>query len=210
MPRYPEIPENERDIYDCIVANWAQVAVFLRDFQTACALFELLERGGNPQNGVLGGVFVKYRIIAAREAALNVYHFGCTIDSIRDLLAKTTVLKARFIDPKLVRIAHKAFRAQFPNVTNIRHAIAHAGEFFDSVDRMKSHERKSNIEFHGSGAGGGGFFKEALFERTYSIGFEGAILSISIDDDSVASLTTIRSTIDSAFIRAEQQTGDAN
>ncbi len=70
------IPPDEKDAYECIVLNRMNLFRFAQEFATSVALFEFLERGGqSPSAGVLGGEFIKWRIIAARDGALNVYHF---------------------------------------------------------------------------------------------------------------------------------------
>jgi hypothetical protein len=56
----------------CVYINYSNLHQFIQAFQKSVALFELLERGGGPPStGVFGGVFIQYRIIAARDGALS-------------------------------------------------------------------------------------------------------------------------------------------
>jgi hypothetical protein len=81
------IPPDEKDAYGCIVANRANLFRFEHDLARSTALFEFLERGGGPPSaGVLGGEFTIWRMIAARDGALNIYHFGCSLDAIKKQL----------------------------------------------------------------------------------------------------------------------------
>ncbi len=67
--------------------NRANLSRFLEEFEISVALFELLERGGGPPSrGVLGGLFINYRIIAARDGAMNIFHFGCSLETIKKQL----------------------------------------------------------------------------------------------------------------------------
>lgn len=68
----------------CLAANRSNLGSFCEAFSTAAQLFELLERGGGPPSaGVLGGPFIQFRIIAAKESAMNIFHFGNTLDAIK-------------------------------------------------------------------------------------------------------------------------------
>ena len=72
------IPPEETKAHECIMANFAGLYRFLSEFQNSVALFEYLERGGGPpSDGVLGGQFTIWRMLAARDGALNIYHFKC-------------------------------------------------------------------------------------------------------------------------------------
>src|SRR5215212_7552350 len=80
-------PIAEIDAYQCVSINRFNLRHFASEFQNSVALFELLERGGGPPStGVFGGVFILYRIIAARDGALNVYHFKCCLEAIKKQL----------------------------------------------------------------------------------------------------------------------------
>ena len=205
----PPVPEHEREVYECIVGNRANLRRFLTDFQTSVALFELLERGGGPPStGVLGGEFFQYRIIAARDGALNIYHAKCSLEAIKKQLPQCPSLNP-FVDPKDIRRALKIFNQFFPNCDNVRHAIAHAGEIFSSPRIMKKHEQRDARSHPGFTFGtatikpgvGGGWFVHSLWDRTYSVGIEGDIFSIAIDQTSIAKMEDVICLVDSAFAK---------
>ena len=56
----------------CVYINYFNMSQFLERFRRSVKLFEFPERGGAPPSvGVFGGEFIQYRIIAARDGALN-------------------------------------------------------------------------------------------------------------------------------------------
>jgi hypothetical protein len=164
------------------------------EFQNSVNLFELLERGGGPPSvGVFGGVFSLYRMIAARDGALNIYHFGRSLAAIRNQLGACRSITN--IDRKKVREAGKVFRLHFPHVDSVRHAIVHAGELYNTPAKMENEELKRHTSFGAAG----GTLMSALSERTYSIGFEGEVFSVTLDNQTISILITIRNSVDSAF-----------
>lgn len=204
----PALPADEQAAYDCVVMNRAGLFRFLMEFQQSVALFEFLERGGGPPSvGVFGGVFINWRMIAAREGALSIYHFGCALSAVRHQLAAcnsfTTVNRTQ------VRDAARMFRARFPHSETVRHAIAHAGELHDTPAKMKKQLQKAAFAVPGVSGAPGGVLVGALFERTYSLGFEGEVFSVVMDNQTTETLIRIMSMVSAAFTPAPDQTSSA-
>lgn len=194
-----DIPESEKAVYDCVSMNKFMLFRFIMEFQNSVNLFELLERGGGPPSvGVFGGVFSLYRMIAARDGALNIYHFGRSLAAIRNQLGACRSITN--IDRIKVREAGKVFRLHFPHVDSVRHAIAHAGELYSTPAKMENEKLKQHTHTSGHGFfAAGGTLVSALSERTYSIGFEGEVFSVTLDNQTISILITIRNLVDSAF-----------
>src|SRR4051794_27545198 len=153
------------DASQCIAMNRYNLRRFFGDFQVSVALFELLERGGGPPSvGVFGGIFIQYRIVAARDGGLNVYHFRCSLEAIKKQMPLAATL-AKKVDPIAIRKAVTEFDRLFPNTDHVRHGIAHAGEVFKNPAAMKVHQQKQPHEGAGFAIGSGGWFQEALYER---------------------------------------------
>jgi len=186
------------DARNCVLINRANLTHFLNEFQISVALFELLERGGNPSAGVFGGVFIQYRIIAARDGALNIFHFGCSLDAIKKQLPRSPSL-VRQTDAIKLRNAVKQFNSFFPHADNVRHAVAHAGEMFRSPQRMKENEQKTDHKGVGFSSVAGGFLIGALYERTYSVSNLGQIFSVTLDSGAVQKLAKVILLVDEAF-----------
>jgi hypothetical protein len=136
---------------------------FSENFQISVALFEFLERGGGaPSVGVLGGIFTNYRIIAARDGALNIYHFKCSL---------------------------------VPHCDNIRNAVAHAGDVYKNQYELKRNQQRTGH----AGISDGAIFTHSLYERIYSVGKEGSVFSLTLDQASIEKLFRIVQLIDAAF-----------
>jgi len=67
-------------------------------------------------------------MMAARDGALTIYHFGSTIDGIRKSLRSCPALSGP-IDRQKLTNAGKLFEAKFPGYIAIRHVVSHYGDF---------------------------------------------------------------------------------
>lgn len=202
---------NEARIFDCIKINQLNLSRFLQDFQHSTSLFELLERGGGAPNvGVFGGVFINYRIIAARDAAMNLYHFRCSLDAI--------IKQSKFV-PSLIPSASmhsvsdqlSLFDSKFPHTVTIRHGVAHAGELYNTPIKISAATQTKRQKAHGVETGPGGMLICALFERTFTIGKEGSrkegeIFSMQVDNSTTSVLASITHSVNSIFASLPQRT----
>jgi hypothetical protein len=202
------------DAEDCVILNRINLDRFLKDFQTSVELFALLEPGGGPPSDgvpgrVPGGEFHNYQIIAARDGALNIYHFGCCLAAIKKQVPASPVHAGK-VDAIKLRAARRQFRADFPNIDSVRHGIAHAAELYKSPADMKRNRlRMSGFLLSPTESV---FFPSRLAERTYSVGIDGTMFSVQLDQSSVAKLQHIRDLNDEAFrqpdVPAEPLAGD--
>jgi hypothetical protein len=74
-----DIPTGEVEVYICIATNRTNLYRFYDNFRRAVELFRFLKPGGAASQ--LGSFYIPFRIIAARDSALNIFHFGCTLDA---------------------------------------------------------------------------------------------------------------------------------
>jgi hypothetical protein len=190
------------DAEDCVILNRMNLFRFIEDFKTSVELFELLEPGGGPPSDgvpggrVPGGEFHNYQIIAARDGALNIYHFGCCLNAIKKQVPASPVHAGK-VDAIKLRAARQKFRAYFPNIDSVRHGIAHAAEHYKSpADMKKNRLRMSGFLLSPTESV---FFPSRLVERTYSVGIEGTMFSVQLDQSSVAKLQHIKDLNDEAF-----------
>lgn len=189
----------DQGIEECIAIARLDLRRFADDFACSIALFALLERGGQgPSAGVLGGPFIKYRIIAARDGALNIYHFACALESIRTNLALSKTALAA-VDRVELREISRRFRQKFPKIDYVRHAIAHAGELSNHPAKLAKNAQKADHVGHGFSSSKGGVFIEALKDQTFSVGLDGDIFSVNLDATSLHALIEIQAEIDALF-----------
>ncbi len=200
-----KISASEQSTFDCALHNKERLFGFIADFQDALNLFDFLGRGGGFPAAATSGAMRIWQIIAARDGALNIYHFKCTVEAIRNQLSRCRSVPN--VDPQRVRDALKIFRREFQNVENVRHAIAHAGELNDTPAKMAKQKLTPHvIQKHGlSGPPQGGDLRCALHDRKFSVGHEGDVFSVLLDQQTTATLMQIKSMVDSAFPAPSEQ-----
>jgi hypothetical protein len=193
------LPSEERDAYLCVSINGAGLHRFVSDFQSSVALFEMLSQAQAAQtDGLSALTFARLRTIPARDGALNVYHFGMSLNGTRANLGRCrSILK--YIDAQSLRLAARLFESHFPNYELIRHAIAHAGELFKTPEKLRASMLKEPTTTHGVTFGPGAIPSQTVSGAVYSIGIDGKVFSISIDSTSTAKLIAVNSRVDDAF-----------
>jgi hypothetical protein len=195
--------EDEKSIVECITFNRNNLSTFVGNFYYSVALFELLERGGNPSAGVSGGVFINYRMIAARDGALNIFHFGKTLEAIK-LCVPRCPPSALIVNTENVDCAIQQFKECFPNIDYIRHAIAHAGELNNAPTKLKASTTRKSRQAHGISVGPGGIFSHGLFEKSYHVSRSGKIFTVTIDQATLDKLVAIGKLVTNAIPIAQQ------
>jgi hypothetical protein len=188
---------NDQSVKICVMKNVLCLQIFLEQFRKAVALFDLLERTAPPLD-VLKNEYFAYRMIAARDGALSIFHFKCCLEAIKKQLPRSKSLLA-LVDSVKIREILKQFSVLFPHADNIRHAIAHAGETFKSPERMKQHGMKVPRYGPGFAVDEGGYLLSALNGRTYSAGNHGEIFSVTLDQIAISNLGTVLSSVQEAF-----------
>ena len=193
------IPESERRAYDCVNLNRQNLSRFIWEFERTIELFALIEQldrsrptGTYGFIGPLRDPISYYRIIAARDGALNAYHFFRTLKAVHDQLLECPSI-CREVDSAAVAMALAEFDAMFPNIGRVRQAVAHAGELVSSPAKMAVTMRQ------------GHYLAGGLAGNTFSIGHSGKTFSITLDKSSVAVLSNIKAMIDRAFQALQEQ-----
>jgi hypothetical protein len=79
------------------------------------------------------------RHIPARDAALTVYHYGCTLmTSIPSALRRCPTISA-LGDHQALRAVRREFQERMENYTLLRHAVSHRAEMRETIERQQSH-----------------------------------------------------------------------
>lgn len=164
--------------------NAVYLLVLETQFKTAINLFDMIGRTPPLIDGLENEYHV-YRMIAARDAALHVYHFKCCLDAIAKQLPKSRSLSALVHPAKITAIVDR-FKQMFPHADNVRHGIAHV------ADKLPAYGPGYAIDK-------GGFLSGALHGRTYTVGNLGDAFSLTIDQAALSNLETIRHSLWEAF-----------
>ena len=72
-------------------------------------------------------MLTQWPMLAARDGAMSVYHFGVAMEGIKKSLPSYPTIDAG-VDKKQIRIATNLFRKYFPRPEAIRHVVAHSAE----------------------------------------------------------------------------------
>lgn len=185
------------------MANYISLHHFLNEFRSSIALFEFVRQynGGVPLSIGSPLMSIDWQMAAARNAGLCLYHFGCAIDALKRQLPTAPVLKA-VVEFKSLRALKKRFDSEFRNVSNVRHAIAHAGELLKNPYEMG---RNSVFTWHapkGASIGLAGVLMGELHEDVFSIGYHGAVFSLEVSSASAMRLESFVIEATAAFERA--------
>jgi hypothetical protein len=196
---------DDQSVKVCVFKNLLFLQIFAEQFKTAIALFDMIQRAEAPHN-VLRNEYHAYRMIAARDGALSIFHFKCCLESIRKQLPRSRSLSA-LVDKVKIRDELKRFSVLFPHADSARHAIAHAGEIFKSPEWMKQHGMKVPKYGPGFAVDEGGYLLSALHDRTYSVGNRGEVFSATLDHIALSNLRSIHSAVQDAFKAALETLG---
>lgn len=126
-----------------------------------------------------------WRFIACHECALQLHHLRQRMEKIKGYKLAACPSIASIVDKSELRIATTLLDKKFPNIDQLRHAIAHAGEF-DTIpgDHVPT------------GTFGPVGFREA---DRFSAYFEGELRTLDMTEDSLTQITKITARYLAAF-----------
>ncbi len=143
------LPEVEQQAALVLVFGLIRMNDYVSNFAAAVALLEFsdiqaerLKTGGlkeQPDSEIspVIATLTSWRGLAARDAAMTLFHFRETLEGVRSHLDDVPTAKPHVDVPKL-RLADKLFRSKSPHFEEIRHATAHLAELTESFDQLKT------------------------------------------------------------------------
>jgi hypothetical protein len=208
-----KIPIAEHPALQHIVGLLTALAVQERNFRTAVLLFEASHQENSElANAVSSGVLdfgtldratdtlSGWQSIAARDGAMTIYHFGCTVEAIKASLPRCPTLNAG-VDHSNLRMARKLFESHFPGYKDIRHVVAHTAEFAATIDDKEIHSHKGRLKISSdsgsvsmevSDQSASTQFLGNLCDNTYFITFEGRIHKYEISHATAEKLVSVK------------------
>ncbi len=133
---------------------------------------------------------VSWKHIAARDGAINLYHFSTTLESISKSIGLAKSLH-HTADHDKIKAARKLFRDTFPTVEKMRHSVAHAADLHKSKENTKE-----NTVF---GEKGGLFISGNLVKGVFSFTHEGKVVSYELSQRTANIVREVAWTLVSAF-----------
>jgi hypothetical protein len=133
-----QLPQNALDAADQLDQSLFSLNYYVRCFEADVQLYEFsaghsaaasatLQK--DPSDGDADAILEildGWPVVAGRDGAMSIYHFGRIIAGIDETLAKAPIL-ARSVDATLRRAARKSFQSAFPDFVDARDAVAHSG-----------------------------------------------------------------------------------
>jgi hypothetical protein len=142
LPRLPtQVPPGEIDRVIHVQNACTLLMQLTGQFASAIMLFDFCmdgikaEKSGQPRSKL---PLAEWRRMAGRDAGMTMYHFGMTIETVRQFANKSPWLPEQ-IDLKVMREAKKLMNASFPGWDQVRHAIAHRADFFIDPAQSEKH-----------------------------------------------------------------------
>ncbi len=181
--------EADRHAHSCITTNIANLDRFRDALESSCKLFKFLDGGQEWKAEPTGGMSIEYRTIAARDGALNVYHFSCSLAAIERAIALNQNASKR-VDIEKIKQARQSFDRSFPQIGVVGDLIASAGCIFDSPDKIREHISKSYNRSLVT-LGTNNLFTGFIYGSMFSVGDSTRSFSITMNRDSVGRLKHI-------------------
>ncbi len=150
----------------------------------------------------LGSLYGNWMMIAAREAAMSVWHISDALRGIKQEVNNSVFLKT-LVDQKALKAATKTFNSFFPHAEGIRHAIAHSSELTESTKKIDKNASKKPYKGSRIQTAGPSFLGESLDGRTLILSHKGETRSLELSSRSTINLIHIISACFSAFSAAE-------
>ena len=138
-----------------------------------------------------------WELMAAREGALTIYHFGQGLAAIAPAVRKCSFIADR-VDHAALRRARKSFKAAFPSHDAIRHVVGHTVDFSATLEERDRHSVRPPWErTFDSGtlqyAGTRKIFNPGdLHDRVYRVTYEGDVHFYELRSETLERLSAIR------------------
>ena len=133
--------------------------------------------------------YLRWKQIAARDAAMTIYHIGRAISAIRTKNLPLCPTLGALTDHAALREADRRFERAFPHYELIRHAIGHAAEIMATPAKTAENALSGTYSDPGGiTATGEDFGLVSLDGRRYSVTIRKQVMSYSLSKASLAEL----------------------
>ncbi len=128
--------------------------------------------------------YASWRFIAARDGALQIYHFGKILEQLSSQLHGCPTLSS-YIDKGELKLANKLFISGFYDVIEVRDNVGHQAQVLLTPERNAT---KTEIDLPLIHVGAGAMFTDVLHERKYLVTHFGKAAFLEISDESLEKL----------------------
>ena len=174
----------------------AGMGTYLQSFRAAVALFDFAAPIATPLESPTGfpphDVVIRWPYIAARDGAMNIYHFRVAMEAAKASAHQLQLVRDA-INWTKVRAATKRFQTQFPDFEKIRHAVAHAAD----LGKTLKEQRRNRIKGPRTGplvrlsAGASVTIANSLINQTFATTIGGQLVSYDVTTETADKLEAI-------------------
>jgi len=119
-----------------------------------------------------------WKLVACRDAAMNVYHFGNALDALLKRYF-TSAWKDK-ADSAVLRTLQPEFEREFPGWALIRNAVGHRAQLYKSPAEAQRHTTPGNL-----------WYQENIINRTFQMTWEGTVVSCELSPEKSRKLEEI-------------------
>jgi hypothetical protein len=201
------IPADQMPAFLHIVQLLAELNLYERNLLLAVYLYEYSQTAGWELRNdfarmewalwTTGG----WQLMAARDGALTIYHFGRAIEGLRNSLGFCPALSSQ-VDSRKIKNAQKIFESRFPDNIEIRNAVAHVADFSQTTEKKTSHAVKGPFKtkwFSSEDPLGVTWLPGNMNGHTYAVTFMGKPYTYDLSFESASKLRDVKVQIFSAF-----------
>jgi len=133
--------KDKNDTWQCS-SCLSNLRSYCEDFESAVALFNFSGVHkrmwmNSPHKG-MARQFGSWRLLAARDGAMSIYHFAKTLGGVDNWSRQSDVIQSH-INKEKIREARRLLREKFPRLEAIRHSVAHRAEITSSQRWVDTH-----------------------------------------------------------------------
>lgn len=197
VPQAPRLyvgayPAQEHEAVRFIARRLLDVERYADNFAHAVALHDFC-MGEYSRQEVLdetGVLFHRWSFIPCRDACMSLFHFCKSIENLP--FGAAAVQFRKDVNRRAMSEARNRFRSAIPTIEALRVSIAHSSEINDTPEKQRrniaDHPRFGRVSSQDS-------FLNGLFSQT----FEGVLLQVRLDGDTILLVNSIADQFFSAF-----------
>lgn len=194
-------PKKEHDSIYHIRTIIGYIASCRRKLFSALILFQEA-RSFSSTNILMQKAIEDLPYLAARDAAMTIYHLGEYIIGLRNSMGDAPTFKGT-VDHELLRAAYKEFKIAFPLHRDIRHAIAHSAELSNTMEARQKNSVKSGVNIPGIfiSPGTNVTMSDVIVDDNFIMTFKEKIIQYKLNVEAINNVDSILEKISNSFFK---------
>jgi hypothetical protein len=195
-------PEGEREIGVSAQSNINSMQKFIGNFARDLSLFNFVFNS-TPAERLNSHFSFGWLNIAARDGAMNIYHFMCAMEGAKACIHRCPTLVAG-VNRCKARSATKHFSKLFPQCENLRNAVAHIAELTLTPEKRKVNSFSGEVNhllIHGQV--NDVMISDSLVGNEYTCTIRGELISYNISKYTLDNLVAIADEFHESFISSD-------